>query len=190
MKRVLRRHAQPGTDLDRWDGKSHLASVRPRIARLGAASSPSIVREIHLELLVAFGRSIGFGFHPRPPVEAPSETLISVSGRFDERPGQPDFRLWLQPEETDDGRLVRVAWLIDLYLPEIWRRRGAGSALMGGLLELWEATGVGVVRTTATAEGRPAYLSWGFSETADRGADVGLTEMCLKLPRTRVTSGT
>lgn len=186
----FRRAETPGGEAERWDGDSCIAPVRSHIARLDAACSPDLVREIHLELLEAFGRSIGSGFHPQPPVEPPSETLISVAGRFDERPGEHDFGLWLQPEETDDGRLVRVAWLIDLYLPERWRRRGAGTALMGVLLELWEATGFGVVRTTATTEGRPAYLSWGFSEVADQRVDDGLTEMRLVLPRTRATSGT
>jgi hypothetical protein len=61
---------------------------------------------------------------------------------------------------------------------------------MGALVELWEATGVGAARTTATAEGRTAYLSWGFSAVTDQGGDNGLTEMRLELPRTRATSRT
>jgi hypothetical protein len=58
---------------------------------------------------------------------------------------------------------------------------------MGLLLDLWEQVGVDAARATATAEGRAAYLSWGFSEVADHGADDGLTEMRLVLPRSRAT---
>lgn len=165
-----------------WDCQSQLVPVRSRIARLDAACPPDLVHEVHLEVLSVFGRSIGADFHPWPPIEPPTEGLISVAGRFDERPGERDFGLLLQPEEIDDGRLVRVAWLIDLYLPKSWRRRGAGTALMEVLLELWERIGVGAVRTTATAEGRLAYLSWGFSEMSNGGTEDGLTEMRLKLP--------
>jgi hypothetical protein len=58
------------------------------------------------------------------------------------------------------------------------------------LLELWERVGVGAARATATAEGHPAYLSWGFSEVGGRRFDDGLTEMRLELPRTRPGAGT
>lgn len=162
-----------------------MGPVRSSISRLSAESPPGLIREVHLELLEAFGISIGFGFREQTPLEPPSDDLIIVFGRFDPRAREREFGLQLFTEKLDDGRVGRVAWLIDLYLPERWRGRGAGTALMGGLLELWETTGVGVVQTTATAEGRPAYLSWGFSEVADRGADDGLTEMRLKLPRAR-----
>lgn len=188
--RLLRRRGDASTEPGRRIGETHLATVRARIARLDATCPPDLVRETHLELLGAFGESIGFGFHPWASVEPPSEDLITVAGRFEEVPGEPDFRLWLQPEEVDDGRVVRVAWLIDLFLPERWRRRGAGTALMAGLVELWERVGVDAARATATAEARPAYLSWGFSEVGGRGFGGGLSEMRLELPRTRPTAGT
>ena len=177
---VLRRSAGPAP---RWDGESHLAPIRSRIGRLDLTCPPDVMREAHLELLEAFGRSIGSGFHPRQSAERPSEDLISVFGRFEKRADDAQFGLWLQPEEGDHGGVARIAWLVDLYLPERWRGRGAGTALMGALIELWEKVGVDAVRTTATAEGHPAYLSWGFSEVGDQGLDDALTEMRLELPR-------
>lgn len=176
------RRAQPGRrDAGPWDGDARLVPVRARIARLQAAPSPDLIHEIHLELLQAFGESIGLGFHPQPALESPAEDLIAVFGRFDRRAAQRDFGLQLHSEETDDGRLIRIAWLIDLYLPEGWRRRGAGTALIVTLLELWEQIDVDEVRATTAGDGQSAFPSWGFEPDPARGPSHGLVPVRLKL---------
>lgn len=170
-------------DTEPWNGDAYLAPVRSRIGQLRAASPPDLVREIHVELLQAFGESIGVGFHPQPALESRTEDLITVFGRFDSRAGQRDFGLRLQFEETDDGRFIRVAWLIDLYIPERWRHRGAGTALMGALLEFWERIDVDEVRATAAGDGQAAFPSWGFEPAASEEPDRGLVPLRLELPR-------
>jgi ABC-2 type transport system ATP-binding protein len=55
------------------------------------ATSPDLIREIHLELLQTFGKCIGCGFHPRPALDSPAEDLITVIGRFDRRASERDF---------------------------------------------------------------------------------------------------
>ena len=48
------------------------------MSQLDAESAPALNREVHLELLRAHGRSIGFGFHEQKPLEPPTDDLIIV----------------------------------------------------------------------------------------------------------------
>jgi hypothetical protein len=52
-------------------GDGDLAAVSSRISQFDAESPPALIREVHLELLRALGRSIGFGFHERTPLSRP-----------------------------------------------------------------------------------------------------------------------
>jgi len=106
-----------------------------------------------------------------------------VLGRFDRHAPQREFGLQLGTETFDGGRLGRVAWVIDLYLPKKCRRKGAGTRLIESLLELWEQAGVGAARATTTEVGFVAFTSWGFAQVRD-DLGHGLQSVKLLLPRT------
>jgi GNAT superfamily N-acetyltransferase len=144
-----------------------------------ADAGPELIRDAHLFLLDQIGRSMGLAFHPQPSLEPPTDERIVVLGRFDTKARQREFGLELGVEEA---RHVRVAWLIDLYIPESRRDQGFGTRLMRDLVNLWGGVGVSEARLTATADGLLAYESWGFvaDDSRDR-LDVGLHPMRLKL---------
>ena len=127
-------------------------------------SDPESIRNAHLFLLENFGRSIGFGFYAQPLLEPSSTERITVLGRFDRHAPQREFGLQLGTEKLDNGRLGRVAWVNDLYLPKKCRRKGAGTRLIESLLELWEQAGVAAARATTTGVGFAAFTSWGFAQ--------------------------
>jgi len=142
-------------------------------------ADPELIREAHLFLLDRVGRSMGLAFHPHPCLEPSSHERIVVFGRFDPRAAQREFGLEIGVEESRD---TRVAWLIDLYIPERRRNQGFGSRLMSDLIDLWQRIGVTEARLTATADGLPAYESWGFTADDSRDElDVGLRPMRLQL---------
>lgn len=157
--------------------------VRPPLpepsGHLTADADPELIRNAHLLLLDRIGRSMGLAFHPQPSLEPPTDERIVVLGRFDTKARQREFGLELGVEEA---RHVRVARLIDLYIPESRREQGFGTRLVRDLVDLWGRVGVSEVRLTATADGLPAYESWGFAadDSHDR-LDVGLYPMRLKL---------
>jgi len=167
----------------RRSGDGDLAAVRSRISQLDAESAPAVIREVHLELLRALGRSIGFGFHEQIPLEPPTDDLIIVQGRFNRRAHGREFGLHLVTEEFEDGHLGRVAWLIELYLPERCRRQGVGTALMEALLQLWERIGVAEARATTVGDGQWAFPSWGFADDPRRLPEDGLVSVRLRRPR-------
>jgi GNAT superfamily N-acetyltransferase len=181
LRRLRRGRRHPG----RWSGEGELAPAIARIGELHAGSPPDLVYAIHIELLEAFGRSVGFGFYPQPPLEPPSESLISVRGRFDRRAYEREFGAQLFAENSEDGGLARMAWVIELYLPERCRRRGAGTGLMEALLRLWEQVGVDEVRVTTVGDGQYAFPSWGFESDPEGGPEDGLMPLRLVLPRNR-----
>jgi GNAT superfamily N-acetyltransferase len=158
--------------------------VRSAISRLGPESEPSLIREVHLDLLEAFGRTIGFGFHEQRPLDSPSEDLTIVQGRFDRRAREREFGVHLFVERQD-GRPALIAWVIDLYLPERCRRQGAGTVLMAALLELWERIGVTQARAITAGDGQLAFPSWGFEADPQGGQNHGLLPVRLALPRQR-----
>ena len=164
-------------------GDGDLAAVRSRISQLDPESPPALIREVHLELLRAFGRSIGFGFHEQIPLEPPTDDLIIVQGRFNRRAHGREFGLHLVTEEFEDGHLGRVAWLIELYLPERCRRQSVGTALMEALLQLWERIGVAEARATTVGDGQSAFPSWGFAADPRHPPEGGLLPVRLRLPR-------
>lgn len=142
-------------------------------------ADPELIREAHLFRLDRVGRSMGFAFHPQSCLEPPKHERIVVFGRFDRRAAQREFGLEIGVEA---GRDARVAWLIDLYIPESRRNQRFGTRLMSDLVELWGLIGVAEVRLTATADGLPAYESWGFTANDSRDElDVGLRPMRLQL---------
>lgn len=142
-------------------------------------ADPDLIRDAHLFVLDRIGRSMGLAFHPQPCLEPPTHERIVVFGRFDPRAAQREFGLEIGVEA---GRGARVAWLIDLYLPERRRNQGFGTRLMNDLVDLWGRIGVTEARLTSTAEGLPAYESWGFTADDSRGRrDVGLHPMRLRL---------
>jgi GNAT superfamily N-acetyltransferase len=142
-------------------------------------ADPKLIHEAHLFVLDRLGRSMGLAFHPQPCLEPPKYERIVVFGRFDPRAAQREFGLEIGVEP---GRDARVAWLIDLYFPERRRNRGFGTRLMTDLVELWGHIGVAEARLTATADGLPAYESWGFTADDSRDElDVGLHPMRLRL---------
>jgi len=142
-------------------------------------ADPELIREAHLFLLDRIGRNMGLAFHPQPSLEPPTDERIMVLGRFDTRARQREFGLELGVEEA---RHVRVAWLIDLYIPESRRNQGFGTRLMRDLVNLWVEAGVSEARLTATADGLGAYECWGFvaDDSRDR-LEVDLHSMRLKL---------
>lgn len=142
-------------------------------------ADPGLIREAHLFLLDRLGRDMGLAFHPHPCLEPPTYERIFVFGRFDPRAEQREFGLEIGVEE---GRDARVAWLIDFYIPESRRNQRFGTRLMSDLVELWSLIGVTEARLTATADGLPAYESWGFTADDYRDElDVGLRPMRLQL---------
>ncbi|HEU4599369.1 MAG TPA: GNAT family N-acetyltransferase [Solirubrobacterales bacterium] len=157
--------------------------VRPPLpepsGHVTADADPELIRDAHLFLLDRIGRNMGLAFHPQPSLEPPTDERIVVLGRFDTRARQREFGLELGVEEA---RHVRVAWLIDLYIPESRRNQGFGTRLMRDLVNLWAEAGVSEARLTATADGLGAYECWGFvaDDSRDR-LDVGLHPMRLKL---------
>ena len=160
-----------------------LADVRSRIAELPANSSPLLVYEMHVELLVAFGRRIGFDFHPQRPSEPPDEELIAVFGWFDRNAPRREFGLQIYPDRSAAGTTVRVAWIIELYLPECCRREGAGTVVMDALIMLWKRMGLDEVRVTTVGDGQYAFPSWGFEPDPQRRRDDGLLPLRLTLSR-------
>lgn len=166
----------------RRSGGADLAAVRSAISRLGPESEAGLIREVHLDLLKAFGRTIGFGFHEQRPLDPPSEDLTIVQGRFDRCARGREFGVHLFVE-TQDGRPALIAWVIDLYLPERCRRQGGGTVLMAALLELWERIGVLEVRATTAGDGQMAFPSWGFKTDPQGGPNHGLLPVRLALPR-------
>lgn len=157
--------------------------IRFPTSRLSTESAPGLIRKVHLDVLEVFGKRIGFGFHEQAPLEPPCNDLIIVFGRFNPRAPQREFGLQLFTEKLDDGRVGRVAWLIDLYLPERCRRQGAGTVLIDALLHLWEQIGVVEVRATTVGDGQPAFSSWGFAADPRHPPDHGLLPLRLRLPR-------
>jgi GNAT superfamily N-acetyltransferase len=145
--------------------------------------TPREIYEVHLKVLGAVGRSIGFGFHEQVPYEPPDENLINVFGRFDRRAEKREFGLQLFTEAREGGSPGVVAWVIELYLPERCRRQGAGTILMETLLELWERIGVAEARATTVGDGQSAFPSWGFEPDPRPGRDHGLLPVRLWLPR-------
>jgi GNAT superfamily N-acetyltransferase len=145
------------------DPRGALAALGPQIAALAPDSGPDLILSTHHELLAAFGRSFGYGFHPQPPIEAPSDQLISVFGRLDPRARQREFSLWICEKELEDGTSGRRADIVELFLPERCRGRGAGTTLIEALLELWTRIGVREVRATASGDGSCAFAAWGFA---------------------------
>lgn len=142
-------------------------------------ADPALIRDAHLFLLDRVGRSMGLAFHPQPCLEPPTYERIVVFGRFDPRAAKREFGLEIGVEA---GRDARVAWLIDLYIPETRRNQGFGTKLMADLIELWGRIGVTKAQLTATAEGLPAYESWGFTAEDPRDEpEVGLRPMRLQL---------
>jgi GNAT superfamily N-acetyltransferase len=142
-------------------------------------ADPGLIREAHLFLLDRLGRDMGLAFHPQPCLEPPAYERIVVFGRFDPRAPQREFGLEIGVEA---GRDVRVAWLIDLYIPERQRNQRFGTRLMSDLVELWGRIGVTEARLTATTDSLPAYESWGFIADDSRDElDVGLRPMRLQL---------
>jgi GNAT superfamily N-acetyltransferase len=142
-------------------------------------ADPDLIRDVHLFLLDRVGRSMGLAFHPQPCLEPPTYERIVVFGRFDRRAAQREFGLEIG---VDSRRDARVAWLIDLYIPETRRNQGFGTKLMADLIELWSRIGVTEARLTATADGLLAYESWGFTADDSRDEpDVGLRPMRLQL---------
>jgi GNAT superfamily N-acetyltransferase len=111
-----------------------------------------------------------------------------VLGRFDRHAPQREFSLQLGMEKLDSGRLGRVAWVIDLYLPKKSRRKGAGTRLVESLLELWEQAGVVAARAITTEVGFAAFTSWGFAPVEDDQEDQ-LQPVNLLLPRTGAPAG-
>jgi GNAT superfamily N-acetyltransferase len=164
-------------------GDGDLAAVHSRISQLHAESPPALIREVHLELLRALGRSIGFSFHEQMPLEQPTDDLIIVQGRFNRRAHGREFGLHLVTEELEDGHLGRVAWMIELYLPVRCRRQGVGTALMEALLQLWERVGVGEARATTVGDGQSAFPSWGFAADPRHPSEDGLLSVRQRLPR-------
>lgn len=167
----------------RSSGDGDLAAVRSRLSQLDSERPPAVIREVHLELLKALGRSIGFGFHEQMPLEPPTDDLIIVQGRFNRRAHDREFGLHLVTEELEDGHLGRIAWLNELYLPERCRRQGVGTALMETLLQLWERVGVAEARATTVGDGQSAFPSWGFTADPRHPPEGGLLPVCLRLPR-------
>lgn len=144
-----------------------------------ADADPELIRDAHLFLLDRIGRSMGLAFHPQPLLEPPTYERIVVLGRFDPKARQREFGLELGVEEA---RHVRIAWLIDLYIPESRRDQGFGTRLMRDLVKLWGRVGVSEVRLAATTDGLPAYESWGFvADDSHNRLDFGLHPVRLKL---------
>jgi hypothetical protein len=87
-----------------------------------------------------------------------------VQGRFNRRARSRGrgFGLHLITEEMEDGHLGRVAWLIELYLPERCQP-GSGDRADGRAAGLWEQVGVAEARTTMVGNGQSAFPSWGFA---------------------------
>jgi len=156
-------------------GPSPLQPLRP----VTAEADPELIRDAHLVLLDFAGRSMGFAFHPQPCLEPPTPERIVVFGRFDLKADQREFGLEIGVKAGSD---TRIAWLIDLYIPERRRNQGFGTRLMSDLLDLWSRIGVVETRLTATAEGLPAYESWGFTTDDSRERlGAGLHPMRLQL---------
>jgi GNAT superfamily N-acetyltransferase len=145
-------------------------------------SDPESIRDAHLVLLENFGRSIGFGFYAQPLLKPSSAERITVLGRFDRYAPQREFGLQLGMEQLDNGRLGRVAWVIDLYLPRKCRRKGAGTRLIESLMKLWEEAGAAAARATTTEVGFAAFTSWGFTRVQGELEDQ-LQPVHLLLPR-------
>ena len=164
----------------RFRDRRRLGPPLPEPSRpVNLEADPELIREAHLFVLDRLGRALGLAFHPQPCLEPPTYERIVVFGRFDPRARQREFGLEIGVES---GRHVRVAWLIDLYIPERRRSQGFGTRLMKELVELWDQIGVAEARLTATAEGLPAYESWGFTADDSRERpDVGLQPVSLKL---------
>jgi GNAT superfamily N-acetyltransferase len=142
-------------------------------------ADPKLIREAHLFVLDRLGRAMGLALHSQPCLEPPTYERIVVFGRFDPRAAQREFGLEIGVEA---GRDARVAWLVELYIPEGRRNQGVGTRLMNDLIALWRRMGVTEARLTATADGLPAYESWGFTADESRGKlDVGLHPMQLRL---------
>ncbi len=140
-------------------------------------ADPELIRDAHLFLLDRIGRSMGLAFHPQPLLEPPTYERIVVLGRFDPEARQREFGLELGVEEA---RHVRIARLIDLYLPESHCGQRFGTRLMRNLVDLWGQVGVSEVLLAATADGLPAYESWGFVADDTHEPDFGLHPMRLK----------
>jgi len=104
-----------------------LAAVRSRISQLDAESPPALIREVHLELLRALGRSIGFGFHEQMPLEPPTNDLIIIQGRFNRRAHGREFGLHLVSPDDHGGR-----WPVGL--PILGLRSRSSAPAGGGLL--------------------------------------------------------
>ncbi|MBS1862861.1 MAG: GNAT family N-acetyltransferase [Actinobacteria bacterium] len=164
----------------RFRDRRRLGPPLPEPSRaVNLEADPELIREAHLFALDRLGRAMGLAFHPQPCLEPPTHERVVVFGRFDPRAGQREFGLEIGVES---GRDVRVAWLIDLYIPERRPNQGFGTRLMKDLVELWVQIGVAEARLTATAEGLPAYESWGFTADESRERrDVGLQPVSLKL---------
>ena len=130
--------------------------MRSRFGEFDDRCSPGRVHEVHLELLGAFGRSIGFDFFGRTPIEPLEQESTYVFGRFDWRARDREFGLHLTAERSAGSPTMRIARLIDLYLPEPSRHQGAGTRLMDLLLELWSGSGSRKSgrRPSATVSGR------------------------------------
>jgi hypothetical protein len=185
--RLRRRPRRRAAQARSRSGAANLAAVRSAISRLDPESDPVLIREVHLDLLKVFGRTIGFGFHEHPPLEPASEDPIIVFGRFDPRAREREFGLQILTERAADGRPDRVAWLTDLYLPKGCRRQGAGTTLIEALIHLWERVGVIEVRATTAGDGQLAFPSWGFTADPRHRLDHSLLPLHLRLPRQAVS---
>lgn len=179
----MRPFFRPGTASRRRRGEAELIAVRSRFGELDDRCSPGRVHEVHLELLGAFGCSIGFDFFGRTPIEPPEQESTYVFGRFDRRARDREFGLHLTAERSAGSPTMRIARLIDLYLPEPSRRQGAGTRLMDVMQELWERIGIEEVRATTVGDGQRAFPSWGFEPDPVRPPDSGLLPLRLRLPR-------
>lgn len=179
LRRLRYKRSQPS----HRSSEVELARVKSRIAELTADTPADLIYDVHLELLAAFGRSIGYDFHSRPREEATATDLISVFGRFDRRAREREFGLQIFSEDAVEGDSTHVAWLIDLYLPERRRRQGAGTSLMEALLMLWGRMGVDEVRVMAAGDGQWAFPTWGFDPDPHRSPDGVILPLRLALPR-------
>jgi hypothetical protein len=108
----------------RFRDRRRLGPPLPKPSRPVTVDADSeLIREAHLFVLDRLDRAMGLAFHPQPCLEPPNYERIVVFGRFDPRAAQREFGLEIGVEESRD---TRVAWLIDLYIPERRRIRGSG----------------------------------------------------------------
>ena len=75
-----------------------------------------------------------------------------------------------RPGHPDGGA---EAYVLNVYTDAAHRRRGLARGLMSAILDWCRANGALRVTLHASEEGRPLYVSLGFTATTEMGWDLG-----------------